>query len=662
MATLNIQRKIQIGSVIVLALLLVSVWAVIQWRAKPQLVSLNGQLIEQRAQTIMQRLNGRIREIEALTVALADSAANMPKDVALTKSALPAMIDKHGDAGIAGGGIWPEPGAFDPKVDKRSFFWARSNGQLGYLDDFNELGYHNEAWYQVGRTLPAGRCGWSAAYFDPATNVSMITCTVAMQRDGKFYGVSTIDMTLDAVEQFLDQLADETGSYAFALDSDGQLLGFPDKQLSARTRGSLTTLDELRQQAPWLRPALQQLGNAGTGQHRSLTIEHDPQFDEGARIDLYRMPETGWTLALVTPLSQIEGLADDINGELMLIVGGPMILVLLLAFSYLKGLLKLINHTRVQIEELTEGDINNDQQLSVDRPDEIGQLRTAVNAYADKLHGLVNSVHGESHQLVEQAIGLRNFSEEFTNAAAKLSEENAIIASSTQQLGIASQEVARNAEQANGTSASVADTIRAGQRQMDAAVEMMDQLYVTIGDTTRVIDELAQGSSEVGTVLTVIKNIAEQTNLLALNAAIEAARAGELGRGFAVVADEVRSLAAKSQQSAGEIEQMIGKLQSCSKQAVSSMECGQQGTQQAVGQVNDARDSLQAIAEAFSSVADRNAQIAVAADEQEAISRELNGLVERINQLINNNAGDSKALLERSDQITTVARRLETLR
>ncbi|MCU1772071.1 PAS domain-containing methyl-accepting chemotaxis protein [Pseudomonas sp. 13B_3.2_Bac1] len=131
---------------------------------------------------------------------------------------------------------------------------------------------------------------------------------------------------------------------------------------------------------------------------------------------------------------------------------------------------------------------------------------------------------------------------------------------------------ARSASAAYHISVETRKVAEQGTQVIQQAAGEMREIADDIAQSSTLIAQLGERSEQITAIVNTIRAIADQTNLLALNAAIEAARAGDQGRGFAVVADEVRQLAARTSGSTAEISNMIGLIQSETRQAIKSME------------------------------------------------------------------------------------------
>ena len=287
--------------------------------------------------------------------------------------------------------------------------------------------------------------------------------------------------------------------------------------------------------------------------------------------------------------------------------------------------------------------------------DELGLISTSLTQVIEHLRGILHSIAEAANTVNSSATELSSFTQETNKRMQQQQAETEQTATAMNEMTATVAEVAQSTSAA-ADSAKDADTYAAnGNRIVIDSISSMSQLSEQIQKTAQVIGFLSNESQSIGRVLDVIKSIAEQTNLLALNAAIEAARAGEQGRGFAVVADEVRTLAQRTQKSTQEIEAMIATLQKGVKEAVNAMEVGIKQVDDANNKANEAGQALKEIVASVDNIAELNAHIATAAEEQSSVAESINRSIIAISDITDDSTRSAHELSESVINLTKLA-------
>jgi methyl-accepting chemotaxis protein len=289
-----------------------------------------------------------------------------------------------------------------------------------------------------------------------------------------------------------------------------------------------------------------------------------------------------------------------------------------------------------QARKVAAGDLTAD--IRSERKDELGQLMQAMQEMTEGLRSLLKRLSGGIEQLATAAEEMSAVTEQTSAGVTQQKMETEQVATAMNQMVATVQDVARNAESAADSAGQADRQAQHGTTVVQQAIERIERLALAIEQSAGAIERLKHDSTNIGTVLDVIKSIAEQTHLLALNAAIEAARAGDAGRGFAVVADEVRALARRTQESTTQIEQLVSTLQDGAQGAVDMMGRSRAQANHTVEAAKEAGDALDAINDSVSSIQQLNQQIATAAEQQSAVAEEINRSVTSIRDVAEQSA------------------------
>ncbi len=446
---------------ILFALLLASIVLIMNTYGKRLVIAESKRRIEEAGDRRVAELERRSHEVSTLARTIATLAEGLPKDEEVFARILPPLLDFGGDRGLSGGGYWPEPQAFTPGIDRRSFFWGRNaQGRLQISTGYNEVfgpGYQNEEWYVPLKVRAPGSIFWSSAYTDPYTLTPKVTCSTGVFQGGRFEGAATVDLELSGLSDLVATWQQPGGGYVFLLDRTGKFLTFPNLDM-VTTRGidekgnrpeNFITADALAKKEPRFLPiaralaAMDQdiLARARTtpgfdplaaatidaasyaidrpeaetisailvdplarqrrdrgNLYSTVEVAEDPIGGRRSLAFLFHVPDSYWKLVFVTPVAAAEGVATRISRLLVLALAGIILPVLALAYLFLRRrLIRPVTNLAVTATRVRDGDLG--ALAPVQGRDELGELADSFNQMVGRLRSNAQNLESANDEL-----------------------------------------------------------------------------------------------------------------------------------------------------------------------------------------------------------------------------------------------------------------------
>jgi methyl-accepting chemotaxis protein len=355
------------------------------------------------------------------------------------------------------------------------------------------------------------------------------------------------------------------------------------------------------------------------------------------------------------------GAASRVNSILLSIV--IMIvaigLSLFMARCMTKMILTPLRKIAEAIENMSDGNLT--KRIEVLWKDEIGEIATYLNAFAEKLLNTLIQFSKGSIVASSTATLLDNAARQMTSGIEETVIQVNSVATASEEMSTTSSEIAQNCVSATKSSEKANGAAVAGESVINETVAVMGQINSIVKSSAKTVGSLGERSDQIGEIVDLINDIADQTNLLALNAAIEAARAGEQGRGFAVVADEVRKLAERTTEATKQIGQTIKAMQTETKQAVVSMEDGVKAVEIGTQDAQKSGDALKDILKQITMVTSEIGQIAVASEQQTATANEIAQNIQHISGAMEETARNVSENAEAASHMAGLSAELKKL-
>ena len=625
----SIQARYTLFLVLFILLLFILTVVGISQLVAPKLRHTEEQVALNRIAEVAEQIQGELNKVQAQQRSITQTIPLLDSDT--IDSVLPGLVDQYGELKVFGGGIWPLPGQRTPERNKHSTFWHRdASGKLAVNTFWNSEqapNYYDQAWYKGGMQTPRGQCAWAAAYKDDASAEPRTNCAMAIERNGAPYGVSTIDVTLGFFNELIARKEKDLGAEMLIVEADGKVIS---NSSHINSPIVLKNINDLASSSPFAAQVKAGLNNRNQSLQR---VEYDNQ-GQASTFFMRPIEGTPWFLATALPTRLITAQRDDVLSTLSLMQIPMVLLLVLLQIYAIRQLVQRMKALKANIDALSTGDADLTRRITIRAEDELGAIGHSVNTFIAYLQNMIGEVTQATGAMASSLGKLQQTSAHTNQILVRHASETDQTVTAITEMSSTADSVAHNAAE------TAAFTQRANQHAdrsrvvVGEASSSVVALIDEVASATHKVESMQQDTQRITEILGVIGAIAGQTNLLALNAAIEAARAGEQGRGFAVVADEVRALAARTQASTSQINEMLSRLTQGVASSVAAMENTQASCKSAADATARVNSGLDEMAGSVSHINSLSTQIATAAEQQSAVTEEINRSMVQIRHMV----------------------------
>lgn len=337
--------------------------------------------------------------------------------------------------------------------------------------------------------------------------------------------------------------------------------------------------------------------------------------------------------SLGSPIAELTGVAGKLaRGEIDVSIKTKSETEIGVLADSFRDMIETIRHQAQTLKSIAEGDLS----VTVLPRSENDVMSLAFLETIDRLNAMISQINQLTARIAQE-------SGKIATSAGSLAKGASSQASAVEQLSSSITEISYQTKQNTDLAEKSASLANKMQSEATSGFAQMEQLIAAV-------NEINEASNAVRFVLKVIEDIAFQTNILSLNASVEAARVGEQGRGFAVVSREVQNLSKKTAESAKETASLIADSIAKAKLGVQlaeevygamnkvvanvmesdrvANEIAMSSREQmlAIDQINDGINQVAMVVNRNSAVAEENASVSNAMNEQ---ITDLSGLVSR---------------------------------